>query len=90
MHFLDFIPKEFCYHKVCYNALTKPTLQNPRASTYENKKLQNTNKSERVVNYVEDHVIGMHQAVSVKVLTTIYSKDPVDDRRYCYKSKERI
>ena len=43
-------------------------LRKPHASTSKN---ENLNKPERVVNCVEDHVTGMHQAVSVKVLTTI-------------------
>ena len=66
-------------------ALAKPMLRKPHVSTSKNEELANLNKPERVVNCVEDHVTGMHQAVSVKVLTTIYGKNPVDDRRYYHK-----
>lgn len=52
-------------------ALAKPMLRKPHASTSKNEELANLNKPERVVKCVEDHVTGMHQAVSVKVLTTI-------------------
>ena len=46
-------------------------LRKPHASTSKNEELANPNKPEKVVNCVEDHVTGMHRAVSVIVLTTI-------------------
>lgn len=92
---LDLIAKEFKYHKHCYQQLTsgyalsarlaeERTEQQPdKQSSYDH------GKFEEVTQFVEDEIIGLGKAVSMKVIHEIYELG-VDDSRYRNKLKQRL
>ena len=81
INFHDLIVKKLRHHKVCYKTLTKSASRKSQTPTSENEALENKSGLERVVNYIEDHVIGMHQTVSMKALTIICNKHQVEKLR---------
>ena len=84
---LDLIAKEFKFHKSGYaispRLAVESTEQTDVQSSYDH------GKFEEVIRFVEDEIIGLGRAISMKVIHNIYELG-VDDSRYTSKLKQRL
>ena len=92
---LDLIAKEFKVHKHCYQHYTTGYAAGSRSKetdangTTEPESSYSAGKFEEVKQFVDDEVLGLGKAVSMKVVHEIYDLE-VGDKRYRHKFKKRL
>ena len=92
---LDLIAKEFKVHKHCYQHYTTGYAAGSRSKetdangTTEPESSYSAGKFEEVKQFVDDEVLGLGKAVSMKVVHEIYDLE-VGDKRYRHKLKKRL